>query len=68
MTISTNQNTSQINPVSLISGLLCKKAIDKLIKSSSIMLKWPNDILLNDKKIGGILVETETNNGNIKTL
>ena len=68
MTISTNQNTSQISPVSLISGLVCKKAIDKLIKSSSIMLKWPNDILLNDKKIGGILVETEINKENIKTI
>ena len=68
MTISTNQNTSQISPVSLISGLICKKAIDKFIKSSSIMLKWPNDILLNDKKIGGILVETETNKENIKTI
>jgi BirA family biotin operon repressor/biotin-[acetyl-CoA-carboxylase] ligase len=68
MTISTNQNTSQISPVSLISGLICKKAIDKLIKSSSIMLKWPNDILLNDKKIGGILVETEINKENVKTI
>ena len=68
MTISTNQNTSHISPVSLISGLICKKAIDKLIKKSSIMLKWPNDILFNDKKIGGILVETEINKKNIKTI
>ena len=30
MTISTNQNTSQISPISLISALICKKAIDKL--------------------------------------
>ena len=68
MTISTSQNTSQISPVSLISGLICKKAIDKLIRKSSIMLKWPNDILFNDKKIGGILVETEINKENIKTI
>ena len=68
MTISTNQNTSQINPISLISGLICKKAIDKLIRKPSIMLKWPNDILFNDKKIGGILVETEINKENIKTI
>ena len=68
MTISTSQNTSQINPISLILGLICKKAIDKLIRQPSIMLKWPNDILFNDKKIGGILVETEINNENIKTI
>ena len=68
MTISTSQNTSQISPISLISGLICKKAIDKLIKKSSIMLKWPNDILFNDKKIGGILVETEINKENVKTI
>ena len=68
MTISTSQNTSQMNPVSLISGLICKKAIYKLIRNPSIMLKWPNDILFNDKKIGGILVETEINKENIKTI
>ena len=68
MTISTSQNTSQINPISLISGLICKKAIDKLIRKPSIMLKWPNDILFNDKKIGGILVETEIKKENIKTI
>ena len=68
MTISTSQNTSQMKPISLISGLICKKAIDKLIRKPSIMLKWPNDILFNDKKIGGILVETEINKENIKTI
>ena len=68
MTICTIQNTLQISPISLISGLVCKIAIDKLIKKPSIMLKWPNDILFNEKKIGGILVETEINKENIKTI
>ncbi len=68
MTICTNKNTSQISPISLISGLVCKIAIDKLIKEPSIMLKWPNDILFNEKKIGGILVETEINKKDIKTI
>ena len=32
------------------------------------MRKWPNDILFNGKKIGGILVETEISKKNIKTI
>jgi len=68
MTICTNKDTSQIFPISLLSGLVCKKAIDKLIEESSIMLKWPNDIIFNNKKIGGILVETEICDRYIKTI
>ena len=67
MTICTNKDIS-IKPISLISGLICKKAIDQLVDKSIIMLKWPNDILLKNKKIGGILVETESKGLNIKTL
>ena len=38
-----------------------------LKKKININYKWPNDILLNKKKIGGILVETSTYlNKNIK--
>ena len=37
MTICTIQNTLQISPISLISGLVCKIAIDKLIKKPSII-------------------------------
>ena len=32
------------------------------------MLKWPNDILLNNKKIGGILVEIESDQKKIRTI
>ena len=66
MTICTNKDIF-LKPISLISGLICKKAIDQLVDKSIIMLKWPNDILLKNKKIGGILVETESKGLNIKT-
>ena len=67
MTICTENDISKL-PISLITGLICKKAINKISNESIIMLKWPNDILLNNKKIGGILVETEVYNKKIRTI
>ena len=67
LTICTENDLSGA-PISLITGLICKKAINKISNNSIIMLKWPNDILLNSKKIGGILVETEVCNKKIRTI
>ena len=67
MTICTENDLSKL-PITLITGLICKKAINKISNKSIIMLKWPNDILLNKKKIGGILVETEVCNKKIRTI
>ena len=44
--------------LSLLSGLSCVKAIAK-IYGIPCGLKWPNDIMLNNKKIGGILIEAK---------
>ena len=41
----------------LISALSVAQALEKLNKSQDIKLKWPNDVLLNRKKISGILIE-----------
>lgn len=67
MTICTENDLSKL-PISLITGLICKKAINKISNKSIIMLKWPNDILLNNKKIGGILVESEVYNKKTRTI
>ena len=58
MTICTQKDLSDM-PLSLISGLICKKAIEKISQKLEIKLKWPNDILYKKKKVGGILVEKE---------
>lgn len=46
-----------INLISLITGLSIKQTLEKYTNPQNIKIKWPNDILLNNKKIAGILTE-----------
>jgi BirA family biotin operon repressor/biotin-[acetyl-CoA-carboxylase] ligase len=44
--------------IPLIAGASSAKTINKLSSSSKYSCKWPNDILVGDKKIAGLLAET----------
>ncbi len=48
--------------LSFVASLAIEKTISNLFikykKPSVVELKWPNDVLVNDKKISGILIET----------
>ncbi len=44
--------------LSLLAGLKTTIAIEKIF-GKCVKLKWPNDLIYESKKIGGILVETE---------
>lgn len=48
---------NQIGVLSLATGLGVVKTLEK-IGIQRAMLKWPNDVLVDDKKIAGILIET----------
>ena len=67
MSISTEKDTSSL-PLSIISGVVCIKHIKKYIKNKNIGIKWPNDIIFDYKKVGGILIEKEHFNQKIKTI
>jgi len=61
-----NAVPNQINLYSLIAGLAIT---DCLIENNiQAQLKWPNDILINGKKVGGILCESKVSGGVIKSM
>ena len=43
--------------VSLLAGLGMARAVDRLLGNGSAALKWPNDLILEDRKVGGALTE-----------
>ena len=54
-------------PLSLIIGLLISESMDYVSgKKINAGLKWPNDLLINNKKICGILIESEIVNDEIE--
>lgn len=48
--------------ISFVTAVAVAKTIEAALKeegqSAKVTLKWPNDILLNDSKLGGILIES----------
>lgn len=54
--------------VGLMSVLGCLAVVRAIRDQTGISakIKWPNDILINDKKVCGILVESSSQNNNVK--
>jgi BirA family biotin operon repressor/biotin-[acetyl-CoA-carboxylase] ligase len=48
----------RLSVMPLLAGLACARAIDALATPVVASLKWPNDLYIEGKKCGGILVET----------
>lgn len=46
--------------ISLCVGLAVLRTIKDYASTAPVVLKWPNDVLVDDKKISGILIESKT--------
>ncbi|WP_010166329.1 biotin--[acetyl-CoA-carboxylase] ligase [Candidatus Epulonipiscium viviparus] len=53
---------NQIPKLTLISGLAMCHTLKNICGSNDTRIKWPNDILINEKKVCGILCELVGNN------
>jgi len=70
MQYSVKQDISQLGGLSLAVGMIVCKAIEKACKlPNRLMLKWPNDITYNGKKLAGVLIEVRAEvNGNCSVI
>ncbi len=54
-----NYNLEACSKISFLAAVAVKEAIkNSVIPESTISFKWPNDVLLNNKKVAGILLES----------
>lgn len=63
----TNKNLNLISTLSFVSTVAMGLSINNLQAKSTIKIsyKWPNDILINDQKTAGILLESDINQNQI---
>lgn len=57
---------SEQHYMNLVVGLAVVDLLDKLFPTKKF-LKWPNDIYVRERKIGGILIENNVKNGTIES-
>ena len=62
----TKKTINELSGLSLVVGLATSRAIENTLKTDhQFLVKWPNDILYNQQKIAGILIETQTDNSGL---
>jgi len=56
-----------LSGLSLAVGVAAARAL-RALGAGEVMLKWPNDLLVRDAKLGGILIETRVQGGEVSAV
>lgn len=59
--LSSEDELDYLNYITPITAVLMRRAISRFV-DDEVSIKWVNDIVINDKKVGGILTEFEQTN------
>ena len=57
----TSKHTAELGWATLIAAVSIRSAIAELV-AEEVLVKWPNDVLVGDKKISGILAQIQPDN------
>jgi len=60
LTVALPQPTNALSTLSLRVGLWMAQAVKEQISDAPVVIKWPNDVLVDGKKIAGCLIESYT--------
>lgn len=54
--------------VSLAAGLAVAQTVSEIVPTSDVRVKWPNDVLINGRKVCGILLESASSSPGVIVL
>lgn len=60
---------ARVPPLALVCGLAVRDALARAIGDDArVRVKWPNDVLVGEKKIAGVLVESQIAGGKVQSI